>query len=648
MSQMSEHADLLRRHRPLLVYDPQGDFRALAVDSVIEVSGNRLVHKDGCVLADTSGLVGKELTLELLSKYQAKDDDSLSFAPMRALAARKLQADPRHSNIVYGRPVRDGNLLWLQYWIWFYYRSANLLGTGRHEGDWKMIQVGVDLATDRPQLLSVTHPGEKNLSYDWERVSCVECDAECATSCSHPRATIGLFSHGIRIEEVNGQLTGNAAGADKADLEELPEVRELGPWHGWPGRWGNTDRIGAFGSSPRGPARTKLAWPSPGEFHKKASSPKRSTSRLRAKVEEFLTPSPPTIHTATLSRGEVIVELSVKRAPLRLHQWIFLTVHGLPGGRIIRKREMLAERGVTRVTIALPGDCPSGAFVRVSAFGFGRHRSEVVAADVMTVPPPAHGLMRGLPASVTARFHHALVSNLTKHGAATVGELEDRCVNVLDLALNREEIGAVVDSARRHGLIEPLKQKRRADGSKVVLDEWTPTEQGRLRNRRLSEAAPGVFKALPWALLASIVAIAGRKFDFVGHWVAVAIGVVTLLVLAAAIGSIALRRSQGALPRVVARSWSRHAVELPELNRWYRRRYRFLPYLLTGLAIVGVIVALTLGAVGDAEGMTNEIVSLFLWGALGAIGGAVSEDVRRTGALRREAIAAMEWQHRAR
>jgi hypothetical protein len=69
---------------------------------------------------------------------------------------------------------------------------------------------------------------------------------------------------------------------------------------------------------------------------------------------------------------------------------------------------------------------------------------------------------------------------------------------------------------------------------------------------------------------------------------------------------------------------------------------------LTGLAIAGVILALALGAVGAAEGPVNEMVGVFVGVAIGATGAAVSEDVRRTGALRREAIAAMDWQHRIR
>jgi hypothetical protein len=94
MSQATEHADLLSSYRPLLVYDPQGDFRALAVDSVFEVSGNRLVHKDGCVLADTAGSVGRKLTLGRLSALFI-DLSRTGALRKEAIAAREWQGQVR-------------------------------------------------------------------------------------------------------------------------------------------------------------------------------------------------------------------------------------------------------------------------------------------------------------------------------------------------------------------------------------------------------------------------------------------------------------------------------------------------------------------------------------------------------------------------
>ena len=43
----------------------------------------------------------------------------------------------------------DGGRVWLQYWFWLYYNPKNLFGFGKHEGDWEMIQIGLDPGGDR-------------------------------------------------------------------------------------------------------------------------------------------------------------------------------------------------------------------------------------------------------------------------------------------------------------------------------------------------------------------------------------------------------------------------------------------------------------------------------------------------------------------
>ncbi len=65
-----------------------------------------------------------------------------------ARGARARAAPPR----TYGHAVRDGGRLWLQYW--FFYpgnpQDRGILRSGRHTGDWEMLQVGLG-AAGRPQ-----------------------------------------------------------------------------------------------------------------------------------------------------------------------------------------------------------------------------------------------------------------------------------------------------------------------------------------------------------------------------------------------------------------------------------------------------------------------------------------------------------------
>jgi hypothetical protein len=60
--------------------------------------------------------------------------------------------DPRapHPDVVYGRAVRDDGRLWLQYWLFSRYNAQDrgIVKTGRHEGDWELVQLGLDFARD--------------------------------------------------------------------------------------------------------------------------------------------------------------------------------------------------------------------------------------------------------------------------------------------------------------------------------------------------------------------------------------------------------------------------------------------------------------------------------------------------------------------
>ncbi len=627
-------SELLRAHRPLLAYDPQGDYRALAVDSVVE-NGNSL-KRGGRLLADGRGTTGHDLTLQFLASYDAQKEDRLVEAPFRAATARRLQALQRNIDVVYVRPPkRDGDCLWLQYWIWFYYHPGNLLGAGRHEGDWKLVQIGLDPLTHKPVSVVSTHATESR-AYAWEKVASQECDG-CAGECRHPRVEVGLFSHSMRLS--------SSAGPSQADrepgLEVLPTLRRLGPWHEWPGRWGGSDGFGGFGSSPRGPCASHPAWEQPASFAAKAKRRAPADALIRAIGKLLPEPPRPRLRLVNRVGDDVVVELSLPRSQLRRHRWVFLTVHGLSGKRIVRKRPVSIGREPVRVSVPLRDGHPKQTLVGASTFTWLRRRSEVVWAKAIPLDSPQ--APRPWSERVKKRFHYELVCHLSAFGAASAKEIERRRFNVLDLALTREEIEEVVDSARRHGLVEPLGHSRRGDGTPTDADEWIPTERGRLRSRRLGEAAPALFKAAPPALIAAVIGLLGKTFDVGGNLFFVIAIAIAALLLAPAVFAFVLHLSHGALPRTVASVWDRHAVELPELNRWYSRRYRLIPYVLTGLAVAVVMAWLIVGT-GNGYSISGQLASMFLGGILGGVCAALITDLQRTAALRKEAIAARDWQ----
>lgn len=84
-------------------------------------------------------------------------------------------------------------------------------------------------------------------------------------------------------------------------------------------------------------------------------------------------------------------------------------------------------------------------------------------------------------------FRFVLTRHLQKEGAHTLHELAQDPPSVLGLKLNRHELKAVVDSARRRGEIAELS---RAGGVSYQRAEWIITEHGR---KEASHALPWLF-----------------------------------------------------------------------------------------------------------------------------------------------------------
>jgi len=155
----AEEIALLERHRPVLRYDRQYDYRAASVLGAVENPGNILRHADGEVLARAGG--EPALSLEALAAYPAglapRRDDCLAMAPDVLGDARRMEGAERYAGRLYGRVAEDSGRTWLQYWLWLYYNPKNLFGFGKHEGDWELVQIGLG-ADGRPELAAYAGP----------------------------------------------------------------------------------------------------------------------------------------------------------------------------------------------------------------------------------------------------------------------------------------------------------------------------------------------------------------------------------------------------------------------------------------------------------------------------------------------------------
>jgi hypothetical protein len=214
----------LDRLRPTLIYSDKEEDRTTAVDAIVPRLGDR-DHVD-------------------------------------------LSGDRPGREVVYGHRVRDRDgRTWLQYWLFFLANTQDrgIVNTGRHEGDWELVQLRLD-RRGRPDLATLSQ-------HSW------------AEGCTGPRLR---REHGAPVVYVaNGShalystpRTGDRQWPDPNDEADgdgrrvRPPVVEIDDgdpaWTRWPGRWGASEAgiVPGEQSSPRGPAfQDGGAWRDPAGFH---------------------------------------------------------------------------------------------------------------------------------------------------------------------------------------------------------------------------------------------------------------------------------------------------------------------------------------------------------------------------------------------
>jgi hypothetical protein len=244
----AEHV-VLERHKPILRFDRQYDYKAASVLGAVENRGNLLRTGHGELVGRAGDDPG--LSLELLATYskefEASEDDCLCLAPDPLGDARSMEADPRYAGRLYGRVVRDktDGRTWLQYWFWLYYNPKNLFGFGKHEGDWEMVQVGLG-RDDQPEVATYAqHTGGEARA--WRNVQ-VEQGRPVVYVASLSHASYfrgGTHPYPVGIDHAYG---------DGPPEDDLP-VEPFGAWVDWTGRWGSSERATGreLGRGPRSP-----------------------------------------------------------------------------------------------------------------------------------------------------------------------------------------------------------------------------------------------------------------------------------------------------------------------------------------------------------------------------------------------------------
>ena len=265
---------LLSKYEPTLKYDSQENYYA---DSAAEITdnwgdeaglwgesetgayGNTLWDGDGESVPGAGDILGQSnpgfeakfpLTIAALGTTypNAQSADENDWLDERgedyAEDAHALEA-VGYINNAYGRVFTDGNgKLWLQYWFFYYYNSLEVLGIGEHEGDWEMVEIGLD-SKDKPEVAVLSqHTGgarceinELEQTEDGAPIVYVALDSHA----NYPRAaayTLPPIFEGP-LEPSPGDDYANGEGASDTPPLEIVDG-ELPGWLAWPGHWGNS------------------------------------------------------------------------------------------------------------------------------------------------------------------------------------------------------------------------------------------------------------------------------------------------------------------------------------------------------------------------------------------------------------------------
>jgi hypothetical protein len=359
---------LLERYRPQLVYDCQYDYRATAAETMVENHGNLLRGFDDEIIAVAGGTPA--LTLDLLTNYppgrEPHAGDDLCAAASRIADARRMEA--QYGHCVYGRVKDAGGKRWLQYWLWLYDNPKNVRGVGRHEGDWELVQVGIDASGTPVRVTLSQHKGG-------QARDAKDVDHDAADGGWHPIVYVAPLSHACYFEARSHVYVLGIDHPYGDGQRLLPEVREFGDWADWPGRWGNSEwAVLRQGAGPPGPGRQTLKWHTPDRFDAEASGAGRGLMGWLVHQLGYVSAPPPPSIAAHRTPAGVQVEYELRRA-----RHIYITLHR--GPNIVRSRTIYAGKQQDVVRFPM-GAVPDVIVAHASAFNRLRQRSDRVEAPV--------------------------------------------------------------------------------------------------------------------------------------------------------------------------------------------------------------------------------------------------------------------------
>jgi len=207
-------------------------------------------------------------------RHGATAVEALTALPLRGarITLRAPPASAPRPDVTYGRVARGGDgRVWLQYWFLHEDnpQDRGIVRTGRHEGDWEVVQVGLDRSEARPERMTFAQHAWAE-ACPWRRVERTGADGAV------PVVHVAAASHASypRAGDHDRPFPDPTDAADGRGRAVRPDVRPFGAWVRWPGRWGRSDPsplVPGESPSPRGPAfQEEGPWRDPSAFHARA------------------------------------------------------------------------------------------------------------------------------------------------------------------------------------------------------------------------------------------------------------------------------------------------------------------------------------------------------------------------------------------
>lgn len=256
-----DYSALLQEYAPQLRYDSQENYYADSAAEITDNPGNYLRDGASVPIAASSDPAYPQLSLSFLGSptylngTPSHDTDFLDEVNDTYTAdAQRMHSDAFYADRIYGQVAFSDGKYWLQYWLFYYYNDFDIAGFGVHEGDWEMVQIGLD-SNGAPDVAAYSqhNDGER---CDWDQVE--KRWLSTATGGRYgPVVYVARASHASYF--TSGQhdrpfpLPSDYAGGDGAAAEPgLVGINSTSPsWVAWPGRWG-ASTTGEF-QSPVGP-----------------------------------------------------------------------------------------------------------------------------------------------------------------------------------------------------------------------------------------------------------------------------------------------------------------------------------------------------------------------------------------------------------